>query len=242
MHDIEELRTARFSDLPAHCTNASEPGIDEVEEWRDWTALDTTPDQQRIEEYLQLSRLSGRSILHVGVGNSSLAVRLSNRVRRIVGTTISPNEATHAARMNIRNYQVELHNKYSGRTLQAAGKFDFIVDNNPTTFCCCLHHMMTMMDFYAGVLAPEGQILTDRAGLGWVVSTPGANPRWKFSFDDLAFVARKVGLEAFAIDDNIVSLARTRPRPVSANSAFQIARRLARKFRRILTSSRTALS
>lgn len=242
MHDIEELRTARFSDLPAYCMSASEPGIDEVDEWRDWTALDTTPDQQRIEEYLLLSRLSGRSILHVGVGNSSLADRLSNRVLRIVGTTISPNEATHAASLNIKNYQVELHNKYSGRPLQAEGRYDFIVDNNPTTFCCCLHHMMTMMDFYAGILAPQGQILTDRAGLGWVVSTPGANPRWKFSFDDLAFVARKVGLEAFAIDENIVSLARERPRPVRANSALQIARRLARKVRRVLTPSRTARS
>lgn len=238
--DIEELRAARFSDLPAHCMSASEPGVDEVDEWRDWTALETTPDQMRIEAYLRFSRLSGRSVLHVGVGNSSLAARLSHRTRRIVGTTISSNEVAYAASLNLPNYRVELHNKYSGKPLTAGDTFDYIVDNNPTTFCCCLHHMMVMMDFYVRVLAPDGQILTDRDGLGWVVSTAGANPRWRFSFDDLAFVAGKVGLQTFAIDESLISLARQRPRPARLYHALRVPRHLVHKMRYGLVSPGTA--
>lgn len=232
-HDLEDIRAARFAELPIRCDNA-EPGIDEVDDWRDWTALETTPDQLRIEDYLLHSKLSGRSLLHVGVGNSSLAERLAPRTGRIVGTTIARNEATRGASLGIRNYNVEMHNKYSGRPLQHAGQFDFIVDNNPTTFCCCIHHLMTMMDFYEQSLTRDGQILTDRAGLGWVVSTPGANQRWKFSFDDLAFVASKVGLRAFAMDENVVSLARQTPPHIKTTGLLASARSVAHRVRRRL--------
>lgn len=235
MHDTEKLKAERFPELPAHCMSTSEPGIDEVDEWRDWTALDTTPDQKRIEDHLLRLKLSGRSILHVGVGNSSLAARLAGHARHIVGTTISPNEATHGASLNIPNYDVDLHNKYSGKALNTDEKFDFIVDNNPTTFCCCLHHLMTMMDFYERILTPDGQVLTDRAGLGWVVSTPGANPRWKFDFDDLAFVAGQVGLKVFAIDADLIALSRRQPPAVQARGPMDLARSAMRKARRILS-------
>lgn len=240
-HDLEEIRAARFAELPIRCDNA-EPGIDEVDDWRDWTALETTPDQKRIEEYLRHSKLSGRSVLHVGVGNSSLAERMAGRTGRIVGTTIARNEATHGASLGIRNYDVEMHNKYSGRPLQHAARFDFIVDNNPTTFCCCLHHLMTMMDFYEQSLTQDGQILTDRAGLGWVVSTPGANQRWKFSFDDLAFVAGKVNLQAFAMDENVIALARQAPPRIKKTGIVPFVRSVAHRARRLLGRLRPASS
>ena len=193
---LAALREQRFAELPMRCGAKRQPGIDEVEQWRDWTALPTTADQLRIEDYLAAFDLAGKRILHIGVGNSGLAQRFSPRAKEIFGTTISPAEAAHGAALGLPNYRVAVHNKYSGDDDAVAGRFDFIVDNNPTTFGCCLEHFAAMLDFYASRLAPGGQIVTDRVGLGWTVSAPGANTRWGFSFDDLAQVAALAGLSA----------------------------------------------
>lgn len=234
MNDLKDLKAARFPELPLRCESPHEPGIDETDEWRDWTALETTPDQFRIERYLSHLRLANKSILHVGIGNSGLARRFSRRAGRIVGTTITENEARHGAEQSLPNYTVELHNKYSGRALASPGPFDFIVDNNPTTFCCCLEHLMVMLRFYESSLADKGQFLTDRAGLGWVVSAPGSNPRWKFSFEDLAAVSAKVGLRAYAIDNDIMALARERPEPVRGMWLRERTRSMARRVKALL--------
>ena len=122
----------------------------------------------------------------------------------------------------MRNYRVVLHNKYSGPCRSLTGRFDFIVDNNPTSFCCCLRHAAAMLDFYASKLADDGQVVTDRKGLLWKVDSPDALDRWCFEFDDLAALARLSGLNVYRATDEIYVLAHSRPRmptPISNASS-----------------------
>ena len=236
---LAELRKRRFAELPINCGAPLQPGVDEVEKWRDWTALPTSPDQLRIEEYLSALDLGGKRILHIGAGNSGLALRFSDRAKEIVGTTISAAEAAHGAKLGLPNYRVAIHNKYSGDDGAIAGRFDFIVDNNPTTFCCCLEHLAAMLEFYAAHLAPGGQVVTDRVGLSWTVSSPGANRRWGFSFDDLAQMAALAGLCAYRANGYVYLLAREAPRrpPLMARMARftrSLAKAVARKLRRLV--------
>lgn len=203
---LDSLWKERFVDLPLDCGQDAQPGTDEVEEWRDWTDRPTTEDQIRIENVLS-ERVSRRcSILHVGVGNSGLAGRFSHRVREIVGTTISPAENRHASQTGLSNYKCHLNNKYSGIHVPGPVGFDYIVDNNPTAFGCCRKHFVLMMGQYRERLAPEGMVLTDRKGLGWVSSAPGANPRWAFSFEDWEAAGRLFGLRAVRLNEYVFAL------------------------------------
>lgn len=223
----------RFEGLPLDCGRRDEPGLVERGEWSDWTEHGTTPDQLRIEDYLDAFDLAGRTILHVGCGNSGLAARFAGRARKIVGTTVTPGELAHARRWiessGVGNYRVVLHNKYLGGDGMAGETFDFIVDNNPSTFGCCLTHFARMMDFYARSLAPGGQILTDRVGLGW--SMAHSDPRWGFDAGDLAAFASLFGLETHEIGANVIVLARGKPRRPSV--AGRLARLLRKVWRRL---------
>ena len=87
------LPAGRFRSLPLDCGEDVAPGVDEVEEWQDFSHRETTNDQLRIEDIIVNLRLgSGGSLLHVGIGNSGLAVRLQSQFRGISGITIQPAE------------------------------------------------------------------------------------------------------------------------------------------------------
>lgn len=206
---LERVRRDHFPEIPAYCGNDESPGIDEVEEWRDWYARPTTADQNRIESYLDDIGVDGLVILHIGVGNSSLATRYAGRASEIIGTTISPNEKRLADSLNLPGYSVHLQNKYLSKDrLSVPRGVNLIVDNNPTSFCCCWRHFCAMMLDYAAKLRPGGTIISDKVGLGWVVSTPGVNQRWRFSFRDLVLAGKPFGLEARRVDEFIYLLGR----------------------------------
>jgi hypothetical protein len=196
----------RFSALPLTCGNDASPGLDEVEEWREWSHQDTTPDQRRIEDYLDTWDLTGLSILHVGIGNSQFAARFSLRARRIVGFTLSRLEAQQGERLGLPNYRPVVCNKYRRDAFKHLDRFDIVVDNNPSTFACCRRHFIDMMSSYARLIEPTGMLVTDRVGLGWVVSTPGAHPRWSFDFADWAAIGSLYGLHASAVDEYVYRL------------------------------------
>jgi|SRR5690606_18032822 len=77
-----------------------------------WSEKHTTPDQLRIEEVFGNCVHPSARVLHVGIGNSSLALRWNHKVSSIVGTTISRHELEAAKAVNIANYSVHLINKY----------------------------------------------------------------------------------------------------------------------------------
>jgi hypothetical protein len=204
-----ELHRKRFAELPLDCGNAINPGVIDSEDLRDWSAKGTTPDQGRMERYIDRHDMRQKRILHIGVGNSGLATRLHRRAKEIVGTTIDEPEMELGEALGFPNYQVVMHNKFSGQDEIVPGKFDFILDNNPTSPCCCIRHLAVLFDFYVAKLANGGQLVTDTQGLQWVPEH--SNTRWSFDFDDLTAVASTVGLSAFKANQKVYVLSRAPP-------------------------------
>jgi hypothetical protein len=140
--------------------------------WVDHTRDETTVDQSRIEAVLDKMELSGKNILHVGVGNSKFAERFAGRVNLIDGLTVNQNEKALADSLPISNYTAYLLNKY-GREflLTLTNRYDFVIDNNLASFACCKYHFYRMLDNYLWSMRPGGQILTDQQGMDWVIFT-----------------------------------------------------------------------
>lgn len=219
-----ELHRTRFPELPDNCGNRNDPGVIDGEDLRDWSTKATTPDQARIEEYIDRFDLRAKRILHIGIGNSGLARRFHGRVGKIVGTTIDQPEIDVAESLSLPNYEAVLHNKFSGQNNAVVGTFDFIIDNNPTSPCCCMEHFTALFDFYAEKLSPGGQIVTDIEGLQWVPDT--SSPRWSFDFDDLSAVAEIAGFAVSRANRKVYILARTTPeRPTAGSVARHYLRR-----------------
>lgn len=204
-----ELWDRHFPRLPFDCGNTADPGVRYCEDLRDWSAKATTPDQRRIENYIDRYDLRDKRILHIGIGNSTLAKRFHRRVKEIVGTTIDEPELNVARSLGLPNYRFVMHNKFSGTSDTVEGKFDFILDNNPTSPCCCMRHLAELFHFYAEMLANGGQIVTDKQGLQWVPTD--SNPRWSFDFDDLAAVGVVAGFSTFRMNRTVCVLSRSPP-------------------------------
>ena len=204
-----DLHESRFPELPLDCGNELDAGIIYSEDLRDWSDKATTPDQVRMENYIDRYDLRQSRVLHIGIGNSGFAKRFHGRVRAITGTTIDEPEIKVARTLDLPNYDAVVHNKYSGRNEAVDGAFEFILDNNPTSPCCCIRHLSDLFDFYLEKLAPEGQIVTDRIGLRWVPE--GSPRRWSFDFGDLAAVAAVTGLSAFRRTGSVYILSRSPP-------------------------------
>ena len=206
-----ELHERRFPELPFDCGKRTDPGVRYSEHLRDWSNKATTPDQRRIEYYIDHYDLRQKRILHIGIGNSSFAKRFHRRVMEIVGTTIDESEIAVAHSLSLPNYLFVVQNKFSGKDDAIDGVFDFIVDNNLTSPCCCIQHLASMFEFYAEMLSDGGQIVTDRQGLHWVPDV--TNPGWSFDFDDLAAVSTVAGFSAFRMSRNVYVLSRSAPPP-----------------------------
>ncbi|MCX7177133.1 MAG: hypothetical protein NT159_25080 [Proteobacteria bacterium] len=203
----EDFPEPRFQGLLGDCGEEEQPGIEDLKEWRDWSQIKTSRDQLRIERRLLDFVNSDSRILHVGIGNSRLAKRFAHRVRGIVGMSVSPAEIARGQALAISNYEVLQWNKYRYWNDPSGEGFDAIVDNNPTGFACCLKHLSTMLAWYADALRPQGAIFTDRVGLGWVVSTPGVDRRWRgFDLEDCAVMGARLGLHAIDIDGSVYAL------------------------------------
>ena len=198
---------SRFQGLLQDCGQEIQPGIEDLKKWRDWSQIKTSRDQLRIERRLLDFVNRDSRILHVGVGNSRLAMRFAHRVRAVVGMTISPDELAQGLGLAIPNYQVLQWNKYRYWSDTSGDGFDAIVDNNPTGFACCLKHVSNLLAWYAEALHPRGAIFTDRIGLAWVVSTPDVVRRWRgFDLEDCAVLGARLGLHAINIDGNVYAL------------------------------------
>jgi len=204
-----DLHQSRFADLPLDCGVTRDPGVLFSEDLRDWSERATTPDQVRIERYIDRFDLRDKRVLHIGIGNSGLAKRLGRRVGELVGTTIDDPEIRVAQMAGLTNYTFFKHNKYSGDNGVVSGRFDIIIDNNPTSPCCCVRHLGTLFDFYTEKLAPDGMIVTDREGLEWIPDDAPAG--WSFDFEDLERVAAAAGLHAFRVTRTVYVMTRVAP-------------------------------
>jgi hypothetical protein len=175
----------------------------------DWSNKHTTPDQLRIEHALSALQHKDARILHVGVGNSGFAQRWYDKVGDIVGITIAAAEKQHAVELGLPNYTCQLINKYDSKLMQLTGKFDFIIDNNPSLAACCEFHFFTMWCNYRFLLKAGGMLLTDREGMSWVI--PSDDLRWSLDDRDLGWIADCFGFSVTRTgeDDSVRLLTRT---------------------------------
>ncbi len=201
--------TRPFAACLGDCERETDPGIDEIAEYRDFSMRGTTPDQLRIQRELESMVEVGSSVLHVGVGNSSLALRLAYRVGHIDGITIQREEVDRASAFVIPNYRVMLVNKYDSALPFTLGRsYDFIIDNNPSTFACCKRHFFAMLASYRRLLNPGGYLLTDRQGLGWISTNNDAG--WRLDYEDWVFIASRLGLVPARLTDWVYVLLKPR--------------------------------
>jgi hypothetical protein len=173
----------------------------------DFSHQETTPDQRRIEEFIEsFGPTTSDRILHVGVGNSGLARRFGLRVGLIDGVTVSEAERAAAEALLLDNYTVRVVNKYAPGLRRGLGHeytYDFIVDNNLTSFACCLEHVKAMFEGYRACLDAAGWILTDQGGLDW---TANDNDEWRLSPEELTAIAQSFGFTTHRLRGNVFGL------------------------------------
>jgi len=200
---MHEFRS-QYESCPEVCGRMDSPGLAlDMPLWVDHTRDETTVDQARIEAELGKMDLSGKNILHVGVGNSRFAERFASRVNLIDGLTVSRNEKALADSFEIDNYTVYFLNKYGREfVLTIKNKYDFVVDNNLASFACCKYHFYLMLDNYIWSSKPGGQILTDQQGMDWVIE----DPRWKLTYQDLLALENKFPVRVGRITDTVFSI------------------------------------
>jgi hypothetical protein len=171
----------------------------------DFSQRATTVDQLAIEAALERLELDGCALLHVGIGNSSLALRFAGRAARIDGVTVSLDEQRTAEAYPGAYGCVHLLNKHDDLlSRKLARRYDFIVDNNLSGFACCLLHFHQMLASYVECLVPGGKILTHRRGLEW----SAGDPRWKLSYQDLVRLGATYPLRASELGDDVYALER----------------------------------
>ena len=134
-----------------------------------WENKKTTSDEEHIVEYLKRNDLiSGKNIMHIGVGNSYLVKNISN-YNKVDAITLSKNEMDYGLSFNIHNYNIFFQNKYSYKNLlnETLKSYDIIVDVNLKSFACCEEAFYDLFSRYVSMLKPGGIIITGREGMNW---------------------------------------------------------------------------
>ena len=196
-----------YETCPEVCGNLERPGVAlDMSLWVEHAHLDTTVDQLRIEDALNRMEWRGKSLLHVGIGNSRFAQRFAAEAALIDGLTVSRVEVERGHSLRIPNYTVYLLNKY-GREflLTIRNRYDFVIDNNLASYACCKYHFYRMLDNYLWAMKPGGQILTDQRGMDFTVQ----EKRWTLTYEDLQSLEEKFPIRAAKINDTVFTLVRS---------------------------------
>ena len=134
-----------------------------------WVDRGATEDLRNIQVYLSRSNKLIK-VMQAGIGNSSLFSVVRDRVTKLVGVTIVPEEEDYAKTQFPNEfgtkYEVHIANKYSDDLFLGDG-FDVIVDNDISSYACCKHHFFKMLDNYRRMIAKNGVVLVGINGLGY---------------------------------------------------------------------------
>jgi len=136
-----------------------------------WESKKTTSDEIEIIKFLlnNQKNLKSKNILHIGIGNSYLAEKLSFYNCKIDGITISKKEFDLAINKKIKNYKVFLINKFSKDFINfnRNKKYDFIIDNNLKSYSCCNQSFEFFFNILNNLIYKKSLILTSRKGMKW---------------------------------------------------------------------------
>jgi hypothetical protein len=129
-----------------------------------------TKDQQEINLWLSGQNIDGRAILHMGAGNSSVASQ-SEAAASVLAVTVAANEKHHGDSLSLDNYEVLFENKHNAAfaAFIADKKFDYILDNNLSSFVCCQQHFLAYIAALVNALADDGVLVTHWLGMQWVL-------------------------------------------------------------------------
>lgn len=139
--------------------------------WQDEEWLTKNPErisgaQLSVNRYLMLAQrlYKGGKILHIGIGNSSVAKELRDIFQQIDGITNTQQEFEMGKSLNDR---VFLLNKYNLREfVKIDYNYDVIVDVNLKSFACCEKHWLGFMDDVTQKLNIGGRLISHTAGFG----------------------------------------------------------------------------
>ena len=146
-----------------------------------WENRSTTSDEIEIINFLKKNfNLRNKTLLHIGIGNSEIASKFSE-IKKIFGITISNSEIQKAKKLNIKNYEVYLCDKYSKTFIDKIKdiRFDLIIDPNLKSYSCCDESFNFMMNNLIKVLSTNGIIITSRNGMNWYKKL---KPKISFNF------------------------------------------------------------
>ena len=166
-----------------------------------WVKIRVTDDQLRIEAVLKELDIKDKKLLHVGVGSSSLASQFNYLADHIDGITVMPEEKKHADSLNLSKYNVYIINKYSNDLKALESSYDFIIDNNLSSFACCKHHYSLMIHNYIDKLNKDGMILTDELGMKYY-----EDYAFGIEFEDLQKLEKEFPVKVLKFNENVFAI------------------------------------
>jgi predicted TPR repeat methyltransferase len=155
-----------------------------------WEDREVTSDELDIMNFISSFKTQKfKSILHIGIGNSSLCKKINNNCN-ITGITISKKEINKANTLNLPNYMVYLCDKYSieFNSLIKKKKFDLIIDTNLKSYSCCQESFEFMMKNIIESINNDGMLITSINGMKWYKKL---KPKLSFSFRKLFYFKLK---------------------------------------------------
>lgn len=167
LYDI--LLLGRYIFFPRLCSQDGLPHITYSD--GSWINRKMTKDLLIIRDFL-LTEPKGQRLLQIGVGNSGFFETMKEHAREIVGITIVEDEVVRAKTLAAAApecpYTVILKNKHTADyTDIPAGPFDYIIDNDLSSYACCHTHFADMLNAYRNLLTPHGAVLVGLRGLGY---------------------------------------------------------------------------
>lgn len=165
---LRVFRRRRYQNFTLKCCDSQIPPIRYIE--GSWVSKKITLDQIRMNAYLSSQPLMGTNLLHVGIGSSAIAKSFANKVDHIDGVTVTQAEYDHALTLHCNNYRIFQFNKYGNQMLELPRHYNFILDNNLSSYACCIYHFKTMLEQYLQLLKPNGQLVTDTKGLRYYMT------------------------------------------------------------------------
>ena len=126
---------------------------------------ETTPDQEDINLWLKSRINDSIKVLHIGTGSSSVATMFSKKIKLIDSVTVVKSEKINADDLKLQNYETFLLDKYSDSLNNLPNRYNYILDNNITSYAKCLEDVVKLFKSYFYLLERDGSIISHVNGL-----------------------------------------------------------------------------
>ncbi len=133
-----------------------------------WEDRAETDEEREIHNFLEKKKITNQKILHIGIGNSYIAKKLSQK-NIIDGLTISSREIIYAKKLNLSNYNLFFQNKFSENNIldDKTSYYNIVIDNNLKSYSCCEKSFQKLISRYKNILNKNGQIITSIKSMYW---------------------------------------------------------------------------